>query len=69
MFNRMLVIPPESIRACLYSQIETLDTSPIKESDFQRTSQILLHFETQTLLSKKEAAKHKDSSGDAQIKR
>lgn len=52
MFNSMLVIPPDSIRARLRSHIEIQDLSPMKESDFQRTSQILLHFETQILLSK-----------------
>jgi len=37
-FNRMLVIQPDSSRASLHPQIETQDLSPIKESDFQRAS-------------------------------
>jgi len=51
-FNSTLVMPPDSIRAHLHSHIEIWDPFPMEESDFQRTSQILLHFETQTLLSK-----------------
>lgn len=37
-FNRMLVIQPDSSRASLHPQIETQDLSLIKESDLKRAS-------------------------------
>lgn len=62
-FNSMLVIPPDSIRACLCSRIEEQDLSPVEESDFQRPSQIWLHFETQTLHAKGKQASIKFLQG------
>lgn len=54
-FNQMLVIPPDSISARLYSHTEIQDLSPMQES--------IPQFEIQDTSFKRPAGKHKIPKG------